>query len=169
MVDRARNLRVQLSDVELMMLHALADDSGLSSSDVVRTLVRESYRSKLGGRPVDEVLREVCDRARFYVWLARLSGLTVRGDREKRTVSLADGGERKVTVPVIDAAQAEDAVYHAVRGWPGSKLTAVLERLGLANGSSFDFVELGALFQRWRLDPEGSDLELAAKGRARGR
>lgn len=45
-----RNLRVMLTTEELNMLHALADDSGLTASDVIRLQLREAYRTKFGTR-----------------------------------------------------------------------------------------------------------------------
>jgi hypothetical protein len=41
--DRDRNLRVNMSTKELEMLHALADEAGLTVSDIVRLLTREGY------------------------------------------------------------------------------------------------------------------------------
>jgi hypothetical protein len=49
---RDRQLRVLVNDDELAMLHALADDRGVSVSDVVREGVRERYFEMFGSKPV---------------------------------------------------------------------------------------------------------------------
>jgi hypothetical protein len=48
--ERARNLRVLVSDEELAMVKVLADDAGLSAADIVRTLIRDTYRAKHGDK-----------------------------------------------------------------------------------------------------------------------
>ena len=47
-LERSERLNVRAAPEEMAMLEALADDSGLSVSDVVRMLVRDAYRSKFG-------------------------------------------------------------------------------------------------------------------------
>jgi hypothetical protein len=49
-VQRDRNLRVNVSDEELDMLHALAKHAGLTISDIVRLLAREAYRRDFGDK-----------------------------------------------------------------------------------------------------------------------
>lgn len=43
-------MTVRLSADERAMLGALADDAGLSASDILRTLVRQTYREKFGDK-----------------------------------------------------------------------------------------------------------------------
>ena len=45
--DRVRNLRVNVSDEELEMLRALAANAGVTSSDIIRLLVREAHRTTI--------------------------------------------------------------------------------------------------------------------------
>lgn len=46
--DRKERLNVRIAREELDMLEALAERAGLTSSDVVRMLVRDEYRAKFG-------------------------------------------------------------------------------------------------------------------------
>jgi hypothetical protein len=48
--ERASFLQVRASDEERAMLFALADDRGLSASDVVRTMIRDAYRERFGDK-----------------------------------------------------------------------------------------------------------------------
>ena len=48
--DRTQRLNVRVSARELAMLTALADDAGLASADVVRTMIRDAYRAKFGDK-----------------------------------------------------------------------------------------------------------------------
>ncbi len=43
-------MTVRLSNEERAMLEALANDAGLSASDILRTLVRGAYREKFGAK-----------------------------------------------------------------------------------------------------------------------
>lgn len=47
-IERTGQLNLRIADSELAMLRALADDRGLSSSDVVRTMIRDAYRARFG-------------------------------------------------------------------------------------------------------------------------
>lgn len=49
-LDRTERLNVRAAPEEMAMLDALADDAGLSVSDVVRMLVRTAYREKFGDK-----------------------------------------------------------------------------------------------------------------------
>ena len=42
---------LRISPTELSMLTALAESTGLSSSDVVRQLIRREYTEKIGDKP----------------------------------------------------------------------------------------------------------------------
>jgi antitoxin component of RelBE/YafQ-DinJ toxin-antitoxin module len=48
MADRDRQLHLRVSSEEQDMVQALADDAGLTASDVVRTLVRKAHRERFG-------------------------------------------------------------------------------------------------------------------------
>jgi len=43
-------LRTRVSQEEIAMLRDLADSAGVSSSDIVRLLIREAYRLKFGDK-----------------------------------------------------------------------------------------------------------------------
>jgi uncharacterized protein (DUF1778 family) len=49
-VERTQRLNVRIAPEEMAMLEAVADQSGLSASDVVRTLIRREYAEKIGHR-----------------------------------------------------------------------------------------------------------------------
>lgn len=42
---------MRVSARELAMLDALANEAGLSSADIVRTLIRDAYKLKFGDKP----------------------------------------------------------------------------------------------------------------------
>jgi hypothetical protein len=44
-------LHLRVSEEEIAMLRALAEDRGLTASDIVRTMVREAYRQRFGDQP----------------------------------------------------------------------------------------------------------------------
>jgi hypothetical protein len=48
MVDRNRALTVRIADEELAMLQSLAEADGLTSSDIVRTMIRRAYAERFG-------------------------------------------------------------------------------------------------------------------------
>lgn len=48
--EREASVTVRMSDDERAMLGALADDIGVSVSDVLRMLVRERYRARFGDK-----------------------------------------------------------------------------------------------------------------------
>ncbi len=49
-IERARVFQLRVTDEELAMMRALADDRGLTASDVVRLFVREAYRERFGDK-----------------------------------------------------------------------------------------------------------------------
>lgn len=48
--ERTNAFQVRMGDDERAMVEALADDAGLSASDIVRLLIREAYRMKFGDK-----------------------------------------------------------------------------------------------------------------------
>ena len=50
LVDRNRATTIRMSDEEVAMLQALAEESGLSVSDYVRQYVRKAHAERLGSR-----------------------------------------------------------------------------------------------------------------------
>lgn len=49
--ERTRSFRVQVSDAELAMIHALAGAAGVSASDYVRLSIRKDYAESFGDKP----------------------------------------------------------------------------------------------------------------------
>jgi hypothetical protein len=50
-IERSERFAIRMSEAELSMLNALAEDAGLAAADIVRTLVRDAYRVKFGDKP----------------------------------------------------------------------------------------------------------------------
>jgi len=50
LIDRTERFGIRASTEEIAMLQALADDAGLSSSDIVRQLIRAAYKDKFGDK-----------------------------------------------------------------------------------------------------------------------
>ena len=50
-VERDRQFRIMMSDEEMEMVRTLADQAGLTASDIVRQLIRREYEQKAGGKP----------------------------------------------------------------------------------------------------------------------
>jgi len=57
-IERERSLRVRISDEELAMLQALADQRGVTVSDYIRLTARETYRSEFGDKPTKKPKRK---------------------------------------------------------------------------------------------------------------
>ncbi|MBX3202320.1 MAG: ribbon-helix-helix protein, CopG family [Labilithrix sp.] len=49
-LERSERLNVRVAPEESAMLDALAQEAGLSMSDIVRVLIRDAYRAKFGER-----------------------------------------------------------------------------------------------------------------------
>jgi hypothetical protein len=50
--ERTERLAVRMAPSEAAMLDALAEEAGLSQSDIIRLLVRREYAEKFGDKPL---------------------------------------------------------------------------------------------------------------------
>jgi hypothetical protein len=63
-IDRSERLNVRIAPEEMAMLQVLADESGLTASDIVRTLIRREYGAKFSGSPPHQaIVRAALDAA----------------------------------------------------------------------------------------------------------
>jgi len=49
-IERGHRLSMRISEVEWVMLQALADKRGITASDYVRMAVRDAYRAEFGDK-----------------------------------------------------------------------------------------------------------------------